>query len=368
MQCRGRGEALSKVRGLYKRCHEAINFRLRTFAGGRFASHCRPVTIVFLLTEHCNARCVHCDLWKNAGVEESPSVEQLKTCLQDLRRWLGPVAVTFTGGEALLKPYTIELVEYASSLGLSVEVLTNGYWPHQSKLERLAMAGPCRVTISFDGIGKTHDKIRGRADFFAKTSASIQTLCRVRRQQNPKFSILLKTVIMEHNLDDLGSVARFAADKGAEVLYQPIEQNYNTPEDPDWFRHSENWPRDIARATAAVGEIAELKRQGFPIANSYENLRVIADYFERPAALRVAVQSHVAPDRVSICSAITSLQVQANGDVRVCARREAIGNIKNAAIRDIWKQRPRLWQTGCCRSEAHILGDSHLQGGDELRG
>jgi MoaA/NifB/PqqE/SkfB family radical SAM enzyme len=336
---------------IYKRCHEALNLRLRTFAGASFARYCRPVTIVFLLTEHCNARCVHCDIWKNSGKEDSPSIEQLRECLSDLRRWLGPVSVTFTGGEALLKPYTIDLVAYATSLGLAVEVLTNGFWSDQGKIEQLAMAGPARVTLSLDGVGKTHDQIRGRENFFGKTVATIDTLRNIRSQQHLEFSILLKTVIMEHNLGELSSIARFAAEKQAEVLYQPIEQNYNTTEDPDWFTRSENWPCDIARATAAVHQITELKRQGLPIANSYENLRVIVEYFERPAALRVAVQSHVAPGRVSICSAITSFQVQANGDVKVCARRPPIGNIKNTNIREIWKSRPALWQSGCCRRE-----------------
>ena len=75
---------------LYHRAHAAANFRLRKLGGGRFAVHCHPVTIVFLLTEHCNARCVHCDIWKNCQAEEPPSLQRMNDCLRDLRRWLGP--------------------------------------------------------------------------------------------------------------------------------------------------------------------------------------------------------------------------------------------------------------------------------------
>ena len=40
----------------------------------------------------------------------------------------------FTGGKALLKPYTIDLVEHASAAGLYVEVLTHGYyWDDQNR-------------------------------------------------------------------------------------------------------------------------------------------------------------------------------------------------------------------------------------------
>lgn len=341
---------MSALGSFYKRCYEAANYRLRDFAGGRLAAHCRPVSIMFLLSEHCNARCVHCDIWKNRGPEETPSVERLKASLLELRRWLGPVQVTFTGGEALLKPYTIELVRYASSLGLFVEILTNGYWADQSKIEALAEAKPWRVTVSLDGIGPAHDKIRGRGDFFAKTSASIETLCRVRERQNPGFFILLKTVIMEHNLDDLCSVARFAASHKVEVLYQPIEQNYNTPEDPEWFRGSENWPRDTEKAAGVLRELISLKQQGLPIANSYASWNRMLEYFQRPEALRLAVQSHITAGRASTCAAIVNLQVQANGDVTVCARRPPVGNLKDRSIREIWEQRPQLWRTDCCQS------------------
>src|SRR5438876_12231849 len=79
--------------GMYRRIYEGLNHRARWLAGGRLASRCRPVSIVFLLTELCNARCIHCDIWKNRGREDAPTVEQWKTVLTDLRRWLGRVQI-----------------------------------------------------------------------------------------------------------------------------------------------------------------------------------------------------------------------------------------------------------------------------------
>ena len=35
-------------------------------------------------------------------------------------------------------------------------------------------------------------------------------------------------------------------------FYQPIEQNYNTAEDPEWYKTSENWPRDIPATIKAI--------------------------------------------------------------------------------------------------------------------
>ena len=237
------------------------------------------------LDRRCNARCVHCDIWKNRGKESLPSVENWKATLRDLRRWLGPVHVVFTGGEALLMPFAPEVVSHASAVGLLVEHLTHGFWLDQTRIEKMAMGNPMRVTISCDGIGATHDKIRGREHFFDAVETTIETLLRLRRDHKLGYAIRLKTVIMEHNLHDVSAIARYAQARGLEVWYQPIEQNYNTPEDPRWFEHSPTWPKDRERAAAAVAELIELKREGLPITNSEHQLEVMIPYFRDPEKL-----------------------------------------------------------------------------------
>ena len=328
----------------YRRGYLAANYRLRRFR----PSSCRPTSVAFLLTEHCNARCLHCDIWKTKGAEETPGLERLRTTLADLRRWLGPMEITLTGGEALLQPYALELLEYGASLGLYMEFLSNGYWRDQAKAERLALADAGRVTISFDGFGATHNKVRGRDDFFERTNAFVETLCRVRRERHLPFVIRLKTVIMRHNVQDVCEIAHFAARSGVEVFYQPIEQNYATCEDPQWFRRSDNWPADTAQVTAAVRELLRLKDAGAPIANSRGQLEVMIPYFENPTASRNAVQGHSAHERRQYCAAVGMLQIQANGDVLVCSKAPPVGNIKSARIRQIWESRPRWWEHGCC--------------------
>jgi MoaA/NifB/PqqE/SkfB family radical SAM enzyme len=339
---------MRRADGIYRRLYEAASYRLRTLAGGRLAGWCRPASIVILTTELCNARCVHCDMWKNSGKEDSPAAEQWKRVLSDLRAWLGPVQVCFSGGEALLRPFTTELVEYASQIGLFVEVLTHGYWKDQTVIERLALAKPWRVTVSLDGLGETHSKIRGREGFFEVASRSIETLRRVRKEHRLDYAIRLKTVLMEHNLQEAAAIARFATRGGMEVFYQAVEQNYNTAEDPRWFESSPNWPKDPERAAAAVVELIQLKQSGLHVANSRAQLEVMLPYFRTPDALRVAIQSHSAHERRQPCAALTMLQFQANGDVRVCASKDPVGNIKTTRIRKLWEERPRYWEAGCC--------------------
>lgn len=334
----------------YKRIHEGFNYRLRTFASERFADHCRPTSITFGLTSRCNARCVHCDIWKNRGPEETPSAEQWSRTIVDLRQWLGPVQLTFSGGEALMQPFAVDLVKKAVDVGLIVEVLSNGYWNNQQRIEGLAAADPWRVTVSLDAIGSTHSLIRGRQDFFERTVLSLQTLERVRREQGLKFKIRLKTVVMSQNITQVHEVARFAASRpGFDVFYQPIEQNYNTLDDAHWYEHSENWPQDPLEAVTAVNRLIKLKGEGLPIANSYAQLEAMVPYFLTPDKLRIQTQTHSTHERRPICSALVNLEVRANGDVLTCARMSPVGNIREQPIREIWESRPKWWRGGCCK-------------------
>jgi MoaA/NifB/PqqE/SkfB family radical SAM enzyme len=229
-----------------------------------------------------------------------------------------------------------------------MELLTHGYWDDQVKLEKVARSRPGRVTISLDGIGSIHSKIRGREGFFERTRASISTLERVRNEEKLGFTIRFKTVVMNQNIGELGELARYATREGAEIFYQPIEQNYNSPDDPSWYESSENWPKDIPATIAAIEELDSQKRQGLNIVNSFEQLKVMADYFRSPSQFRVAVQRHDAHETRRQCSALIMLQVQANGDVLDCIHMPPIGNIRKDRIISIWAKRPTWWLDGCC--------------------
>src|SRR4051794_20325017 len=89
---------------VYRRVYQRVNYQLRTVAGGRLADQCRPTDIGFMMTSICNAKCVHCDIWKNKGRDDSPTVAQYKSVLAEMRQWLGRVPIFFSGGEALLRP------------------------------------------------------------------------------------------------------------------------------------------------------------------------------------------------------------------------------------------------------------------------
>ena len=201
--------------------------------------------------------------------------------------------------------------------------------------------------MSLDGVGELRTRVRGRAGFWERTSRSIETLKRLRSEHNSTYTIRLKHVLMSHNAGESLRVAEYGNCEGTEVFFQPIEQNYSTVEDPEWFRHSANWPDEVEGIVADIGRLIELKRSGWHIANS-EVQSAMIPYFTEPELHRMQVQTHSAHEPRLLCSALTTLQVQANGDVTVCSGMPAIGSIKTASIRQIWEDRPRFWREGCC--------------------
>ncbi len=328
----------------------AASYRLRGIHNGRYARFCRPTSILLKLTDLCNARCTHCDIWKNnKDAKEAPSLDEWMGVLTDLRKWLGRAQVSLTGGEALLRRDAHEILSHGSRVGLFMELLSHGYWRDQKRIEQVARANPWRVTVSVDGIGEAHNLIRGKADFWDRTSDTLDTLLRLRRDEKLGYDIQLKTVVMRQNLDAASGVAHYAAEKGFGVLYQALAQNYDTEEDPQWYKTSPNWPRDTEKAEQVVDQFLKLQEQGLPIRNRRSELEAMKRYFRDPDGLRVAILSHNSHEARVYCSGMTCLQIQANGDVATCSQIEPCGNIRQTPIRELWAARPQHWLTGCCR-------------------
>jgi len=109
----------------------------------------------------------------------------------------------------------------------------------------------------------------------------------LRKEHKLDFEIRLKTVIMRQNIEHVSDVAHYASQEGMHVFYQPIEQNYDTDEDPKWFEHSPTFPNDREKAVEVVNHLIQPKRDGLHIANSYAQLQAMIPYFRNPDALRL---------------------------------------------------------------------------------
>lgn len=309
----------------------------------------KPTYICAKMTMRCNSRCIHCDIWKIDYAEKEMSTGQWLKALDGLHDWLGDFPMIFTGGEALLRPDMITILRHASEQGIEVKLLTNGLMVDDELAYQIVTSGVSEVTLSYDGVNRsTHDLFRGGEGFHAATSAAIAAFARLRQTLNPRFRIILKTVISRNNLSELADIACFAESNSVRVRFQPIEENYAATPDSNWYLKSDLWIEDIELLKAQFATLKEMKIAGAAIDNSLGELDSYVRYFEQPEELMAAVQAHEVGIGHGGCSAaVSSFVISSNGDVRMCWMMEPIGNLTIQSPQEIWSKRSKCWREKC---------------------
>jgi len=132
-----------------------------------------PFILGWELTLECNLRCGHCGA--AAGIprqRELSTDEALALC--DQFPHLLVQEVDFTGGEPLLRPDWPLLAERLRDHDITVRVVTNGTLLNERTIELLKETGVEGVGVSIDGLGATHDAIRGRKGLYDGVMASVE--------------------------------------------------------------------------------------------------------------------------------------------------------------------------------------------------
>lgn len=335
----------SRINHYYSRILQEIALR----TGASFG---KPTEVRVLLTNRCNAHCIHCQSWKLHDGRHELSTGEWEDVLGQLRSWLGPIFITITGGETLLRSDAVHLAGVASRLGFRTELLTNGYLMSADSASSLVRSGVKRVTISFDGsTPEIHDAVRGRKGFFEKAQNAFRMLAEEKSRTGGDTFILAKTTIMSLNVDDLSNIARLARGLGIDgVLYQAIEPAYYSEQltDRRWYVNNPLWVTDLQRISRAAGELKSMKSEGYPIANAVENLDLIYAYFQNPEGSAHRVHTHEYAKKKPECrSWVAGLQIMPDGGLKMCHFMEPFGRTRDGRIRSLWNHRGQCWKEEC---------------------
>ena len=160
-------------------------------------------------TNACNMYCDHC--YRDAGckAEEELSTAEAKTLLEQIARANFKIMI-FSGGEPLMRPDIVELVAYASSLGLRPVFGTNGTLITLDMAQKLKAAGAMGMGISLDSMDKEkHDKFR---KFPGAWEGAVQGMRNCRAAGLP---FQIHTTVMEWNNHELEALTDFAVAEGA---------------------------------------------------------------------------------------------------------------------------------------------------------
>jgi len=174
------------------------------------------------ITSRCNLRCEMCRYWRTRE-EATLQGERWRAVLGELAA-RGCRKVHFSGGEVLLRPDFLELVEHAVTLGLKTNLTSNGWLLDREAARRLARAGVNGVSLSLDAArAPLHDAIRGREGAFERTVRAIGWLTRYARRGRPR--VRINCVVMQQNYRQLPRLTALAGELGAvDLVPMPVDE------------------------------------------------------------------------------------------------------------------------------------------------
>jgi len=168
-----------------------------------------PVLSEVAVTYRCNAKCTFCYAGCNCtvnpvGSDREMTLDEVKTVLDRIVREAKVPSVSFTGGEATLRPELPEMIRYARGLGMRVNLITNGIRASDPAFAAvLAEAGLHSAQVSVEGTtAEVHEGITCIGGSFAKAVRA------VRNFKDAGLVVHTNTTITKTNLHD---VDRFPA-------------------------------------------------------------------------------------------------------------------------------------------------------------
>ena len=129
-----------------------------------------PLMIVVSVTYVCNARCPHCPYTQSTirkSYSGTPFIKEgiFKRIVDECGKYHAFIRLS-GGGEPLLHPQMLDLIEYSKKAGARIGLITNGSLLVPRSVERLLAANTDVVEISVDAADKgTYSKIRVGLDF-----------------------------------------------------------------------------------------------------------------------------------------------------------------------------------------------------------
>jgi len=148
------------------------------------------------LTTACNLRCLMCPVIHRHSPRFLARTQALDVARFGAERGFG--IIELSGGEPFLLPYIQELIEIAcGNRASTVNVTTNATLLKPADIDFLANFPNLQIQVSFDGLGETHDAIRGKRGAFAAADAAVRALAA------KGVHLALNTVVQQGNAHQL---------------------------------------------------------------------------------------------------------------------------------------------------------------------
>jgi SynChlorMet cassette radical SAM/SPASM protein ScmF len=288
--------------------------------------------IYFYLTQGCNLRCRHCWIAPKfqSGENVHPYLDlNLFRSILEQARPLGLSGIKLTGGEPLIHPHIMEILEIVQASQLNLTLETNGI---ACTPEIAASVAACRnsfTSVSLDGTDpQTHEWVRGVDGCFGDAVRGVRNL--VAAGLRPQ--IILS--VMRRNKDQVESVVRLAERLGAGSvkfnLVQPTARGENLHQSDE---------------TLSIKELLDLGRYVEAELSATTDLPL---FFSHPEAFRPLgrIFGNNGSD-CSVCGIFGILGVLGDGSYALCGIGEQVrdlvfGHAADDSLETVWNEHPTL--------------------------
>ncbi len=161
-------------------------------------------------TTRCNLNCIHCgsDCSKNSASPDMP-LEDFLAALDTIPEPDHDFLVVFTGGEPLLRDDIEKAGIEIRKRGMQWSMVTNGQLYDENRHRSITGAGIGALTISLDGLEKSHNRMRRSGRSFEKVSEAIRLAATAK-----KVNFDVVTCVNKMNLPELSEIKEFLIGNG----------------------------------------------------------------------------------------------------------------------------------------------------------
>jgi len=283
----------------------------------------KPNTVTLTLTSKCNLRCIMCDHWKLKKQEEL-SLKEIKILIDQIKEW-DVKEIELSGGEPFMRKDLWEIIEYASSKGLEMNITTNGTLLDEKNIKELFNYKVNRLQISLDGIGKTQDKIRNIKGTYKKIVNTVKRINNLRKQKKSNLKINATTVVMQQNIHELTNLIITTKELGFDsITFQPVNDSNLAIGKKRTYNPLK--VKDLKELDYQINQIIQIRKKDRYIGNSIVYLESIKDYFRNKKLSKIKCYS-------GFISAIITPQ----GRIWTCMG--DYGDLKKQFIQQAWQSK-----------------------------
>jgi len=297
----------------------------------------RPIQLIVFVTDRCNARCGHCFNWRalNQG-DEGLRLDELQQLSGELGQLL---TLGISGGEPFLRqdmPQVFDLFAGGNDLH-DINIPTNGLTPAriQAHVRDMLVQGRSTrvsVSLSLDGLGELHDRIRGVPGNFAKVQETYQALVQLKREfpEHPPI-IKVGSVLCNWNIHQIPDLINWVRSEMPEVDFHNFE-----------IMRGE--PMDGRIGPPTLDELEWVKSFIF---QAWDKYTFYGKRYPVQSWIALGIKRFVFTMYIEILrqkkqlipcyAARTSAVIDEKGNVYFCELREAIGNLREHTLAEVWR-------------------------------